>query len=86
MDLGEDEKNWLRRLGALMGIPPFPGIEEEKDGELGESVVVEEEAADRRGIAGKSQGEAETGQGRCQHRRQEAGLRLPGGVLRLNEV
>lgn len=46
-----------------MGIPPFPGIEEEKDGELGESVVVEEETADRRGIAGKSQGKAETEQG-----------------------
>jgi len=61
LDLGE-EKNWLRRLGALMGIPPFPGIEVEKDGELGESVV-EEEAADRRGIAGKNQGEAETGSG-----------------------
>jgi hypothetical protein len=76
LDLGE-EKNWLRRLGALIGIPPFPGIEVEKDGELGESVV-EEEAADRRGIAGKSQGEAETSRARSTPEVGKAKVRFPG--------
>lgn len=52
MDLGDEEKNWLRRLGVFTGKePPFPDGEDEKDGEVEESLV-DEEAADRRGIAG----------------------------------
>lgn len=52
-DLGDVEKNWVKRFGledALMAIPPFPETEE-KDGEVEGSLV--EELADRRGIARK---------------------------------
>lgn len=59
LDLGEDEKNWVRRLdltdGALVAMPPFPE-EGEKDGEL--EVSLEELLLNRRGIA---EGSSESG-------------------------
>lgn len=73
MDLGEEEKNWLRRLEDLTGAGAGA-----KEGELEESVVGEEEAAERRGIAGKETArerargqEGKTGEG-------EAGRMKPG--------
>lgn len=59
MDLEDEEKNWLRRLEVFAGKEtPFPDGEDERDGEVDESLV-DEEAADRRGIAGTTRMTAE---------------------------